>query len=61
MKPQDKQAYLEEYELLKKKGLVVVYPDFPRGKLASRALLDWVVKRSREAAPLVEWLAFATA
>jgi uncharacterized protein (TIGR02453 family) len=48
-------------EFLKMKGLVVVYPEFPRAKLASRALLDWIVKQSRDAAPLVEWLAYAMA
>jgi uncharacterized protein (DUF2461 family) len=46
--------------LLSMKGLVTVYPEFPRAKLTSRAFLDWVVKASRDAAPLVEWLAFAT-
>jgi uncharacterized protein (TIGR02453 family) len=48
-------------ELLKRKGLVVVYPKIPRAKLTSRALLDVLVKPSREVAPLVEWIRFATA
>jgi uncharacterized protein (DUF2461 family) len=48
-------------ELLKMKGLVVVFSGFPRAKLASRGLLDWVVKTSKEAAPLVEWLAYVLA
>ncbi|MBX3188506.1 MAG: DUF2461 domain-containing protein [Labilithrix sp.] len=48
-------------ELLKRKGLVVVYPAIPRKNLTSRALLDVVVKASKEAAPLVEWIRFATA
>jgi len=48
-------------EMLKRKGLVVVYPDLPRAKLTSRALLDEIVKASREAAPLVEWIQYAVA
>ena len=41
------------------KGLVVMFPDMPQGKLASRAILDWTVKTAKVAAPLVEWLAFS--
>jgi uncharacterized protein (TIGR02453 family) len=47
-------------ELLKKKGLIVSF-EAPAAKLTKRALLDWAVERAREAAPLVEWLTFATA
>ncbi len=46
--------------LLRMKGLVVMFPEMPRAKLASRTLLDWTVKAARAAAPLVEWLAFST-
>ena len=46
--------------LLMMKGLVTVYPEFPRAKLSSSAFLAWVVKASRDAAPLVEWLTYAT-
>ena len=42
------------------KGLVVMFPEMPRAKLASRAILDWTVKTAKIAAPLVDWLAFST-
>lgn len=48
-------------ELLKRKGLVVSFPAVPAELIASRKLLDWVLKHTRPVAPLVEWLAFATA
>ena len=44
---------------LKMKGLVVMFPDMPQAKLASREVLDWTVKTAKVAAPLVEWLAFS--
>ena len=44
-------------ELLKRKGLVVAYPKLDRELIVSRALVDWLVKQSRRAAPVVEWLA----
>jgi uncharacterized protein (TIGR02453 family) len=44
---------------LKMKGLVVMFPDMPQAKLASRAILDWTVQTAKVAAPLVEWLAFS--
>ncbi len=47
-------------ELLKKKGLVVSF-EAPLASITKRALLDWAVDRARAAAPLVEWLTFATA
>ena len=47
-------------ELLKRKGLVVSFPRLRRDLLVSRALVAWLVKHAKEAAPLVEWLAFAT-
>lgn len=46
--------------LLKMKGLIVSFVP-PTASLTKRALLDHVVERARAAAPLVEWLAFATA
>lgn len=46
--------------LLRHKGLVVMYPGFDRAALTSRAVRDWLVKTSKQAAPLVEWIAFAT-
>jgi uncharacterized protein (TIGR02453 family) len=48
-------------ELLKKKGIVVTFPDVPRKLLTSKALVPWLVDRAKEAAPLVEWLVYATA
>jgi uncharacterized protein (TIGR02453 family) len=46
--------------LLKMKGLIVSFEP-PAASLAKRALLDFAVERARTAAPLVEWLTFATA
>lgn len=48
-------------ELLKKKGLVVMFPPIPEGIVHTRAIADWLVARAREAAPLVRWLVFNTA
>ena len=47
-------------ELLKRKGLVVEFPGFSRELIVSRALVDWLAKQTRTAAPLVEWLARTT-
>ena len=41
------------------KGLVTMFPDVPEKSLASRAILDWIVKQAKVAAPFVEWLTFA--
>jgi len=46
-------------DFLRMKGLVVMFPEMPRAKLASRAILDWTVKNAKLAAPLVDWLAFS--
>jgi uncharacterized protein (TIGR02453 family) len=46
-------------ELLRRKGLVVSFPEVPRNLLVSRALVEWLVKHTKQAAPLVEWLASA--
>lgn len=48
-------------ELLKRKGLVVMFPDIPRAELTKRVLLDRLVKGSKECAPVVEWIARTTA
>jgi uncharacterized protein (TIGR02453 family) len=48
-------------EMLKNKGLTVSFPDLPAGILTSPKLGAWLVKSCKTAAPLVEWLAFATA
>ena len=47
-------------ELLKRKGLIVSFPPLPRRLLVSRALVAWLVQHTKQAAPLVEWLALAT-
>jgi uncharacterized protein (TIGR02453 family) len=48
-------------ELLKYQGLTATLPAIPKGALTSRKLVDWLVKGSKDLAPLVEWLVFATA
>jgi uncharacterized protein (TIGR02453 family) len=48
-------------ELLKRKGLVVMFPDLPRGELTKAKLVDRLAKHARECAGVVEWIAFATA
>jgi uncharacterized protein (TIGR02453 family) len=47
-------------EHLKRKGLTVGFPDIPKGLLAKPKLAAWVATQARTAAPLVEWLVFAT-
>jgi uncharacterized protein (TIGR02453 family) len=46
---------------LKRKGLVVSFPEIPAKLLTSKPLVHWIVDHTRPVAPLVEWLAFATA
>jgi uncharacterized protein (DUF2461 family) len=58
--PRGMDAQHARAELLKRKGLVVSFPPQPRELLVSRALVAWLVKHAQHAAPLVEWLAFAT-
>jgi uncharacterized protein (TIGR02453 family) len=48
-------------EILKRKGLVVSFPNVPKGLLAKPKLVTWLVDQCKTAAPLVEWLVFATA
>ena len=48
-------------DLLKRQGLVVMFPDIPRGDLTKSSLVDRLAKHARECAPVVEWIAFATA
>ncbi|HEY2409219.1 MAG TPA: DUF2461 domain-containing protein [Polyangiaceae bacterium] len=47
-------------EHLKRKGLTVSFPPLPKGALASKKLVPWLVTHAKAAAPLVEWLVFAT-
>ncbi len=48
-------------EILKRKGLVVAFPDVPAGLIATPKLPKWLATGCKTAAPLVEWLVFATA
>ncbi len=48
-------------DLLRRKGFYVGFPEFPRKLLVSRSLVSWIVSRTKEVAPFVEWLAFVTA
>jgi uncharacterized protein (TIGR02453 family) len=48
-------------DLLKYKGLIASFPKFPAGIIASPKLVSWLVKGSKDVAPLVEWLVLATA
>ena len=43
--------------LLKRKGLIVSYPDLPRKLLVEPELVDWIVTQTKRVVPLVEWLA----
>lgn len=47
--------------LLKVKGLTVGFPELPKGILATTKLPKWLAGACKTAAPLVEWLTFATA
>ena len=47
-------------EHLKRKGLTVTFPAMPKGLLASKKLVPWLVTNAKAAAPLVEWLVYAT-
>jgi uncharacterized protein (TIGR02453 family) len=48
-------------ELLRGKGLTVRYPAPPAAMVATPKLAKWLADASKTAAPLVEWLVFATA
>jgi uncharacterized protein (TIGR02453 family) len=47
-------------DMLKRKGLTVSFPAMPKGALATRKLVPWIIAGVKETAPLVEWLVFAT-
>jgi uncharacterized protein (TIGR02453 family) len=44
-------------DLLRRKGLIVTFPDPPASLLVSPKLVDWLVANVRRVVPLVEWLA----
>jgi len=44
-------------DLLKRKGLIVTFPDPPRDLLVAPGLVAWLVTRTKRVVPLVEWLA----
>jgi len=43
--------------LLRRKGLIASFPPLPEELLVSRALVDWLVRHTKQSAPLVTWLA----
>jgi uncharacterized protein (TIGR02453 family) len=43
-------------ELLKMRGIVVGFPDIPKGLIHKAALVDWIVGHAKAAAPLSKWL-----
>jgi len=47
-------------EHLKRQGLTVGFPSLPKGLIVSPKLVPWLSARVKLAAPLVEWLVFAT-
>jgi len=47
-------------DLLKRKGLIVTFPEPPRRLLVSRTLVEWLVTHTKKTVPLVEWLAAVT-
>jgi uncharacterized protein (TIGR02453 family) len=44
-------------DLLRRKGLIVTFPDLPRRLLVSDELVAWLVRHTKRAAPLVDWVA----
>ena len=44
-------------DLLKRKGVIVSFPEPSRDSLVARTLVDWLVTHVKRAVPLVEWLA----
>jgi len=44
-------------DFLRRKGLIVTFPDPSRGLLVGRRLVDWLVNHTKRVVPLVEWLA----
>jgi uncharacterized protein (TIGR02453 family) len=44
-------------ELLRRKGLIVGFPDIPRGLIHQPGLVKWLVGQAKAAAPIVTWLA----
>ena len=47
-------------DLLKRKGLIVTFPEPARRLLVGRGLVDWLVSHTRRVVPLIEWLATAS-
>jgi uncharacterized protein (TIGR02453 family) len=43
-------------DLLKRKGLIVTFPEPPRALLVQPGLVDWLVRHTKRTAPLVDWL-----
>ena len=47
-------------EWLKRKSLTVGFPPLPKELLVSRELIGWLVRNTKQVAPLIVWLADAT-
>ena len=43
--------------LLKRKGLVAMFPSLPLASITTPGFADWLTERAVEAAPLVRWMA----
>jgi uncharacterized protein (TIGR02453 family) len=44
-------------DLLRHKGLIVAFPDIPRGLIHKPGLVEWLAGQAKAAAPVVTWLA----
>jgi uncharacterized protein (TIGR02453 family) len=44
-------------DLLRRKGLIVSFPELPSALLVRRDLVEWLVRHTRRVVPIVEWLA----
>jgi uncharacterized protein (TIGR02453 family) len=47
-------------DLLRRKGLIAMFPEPSRAMLTSPKLVDWLVTNAKKSVPLVEWLAAVT-
>jgi uncharacterized protein (TIGR02453 family) len=47
-------------DLLRRKGLIAMFPEPDRALLTSPKLVDWLTTNAKKAVPLVEWLAAVT-
>lgn len=47
-------------DLLRRKGLIAMFPELDRALLTSPKLVDWLTAHAKKTVPLVEWLAAVT-